>query len=300
MSRDLPPPRAATSVASMRQILDDNVSSVALSDIEIVPHFNPRSAISTEQPFTRAALNDLIESINENGVLQPLLLRPIGNDRYALVAGERRYHASRFAGLKAVPAYIREMTEREAEEFALHENLQRSDLSADAKALLAIRAVARHMDIPEDQTVLVAGRIKKSSEDPKGLGDMLRRSFGISVSTFAQRYGKFTRFNQDEKRVIVDGRYGISTLSPLTQLPEGTQRTALLQQLLDGHITGAQLERQVSALRRGKALSTTPEDDLKTANQLLKKSTGTHRERALEMLNALLEHLRHPDPEEQN
>lgn len=85
-----------------------------------------------EQPrkhFDEAALSELSESIAMHGVIQPLLVRPISDGGYQLIAGERRWRASRMAGLTQVPVVIREMSDSEAMELALIENLQREDLN---------------------------------------------------------------------------------------------------------------------------------------------------------------------------
>lgn len=84
--------------------------------------------------FREEALRELVESIREKGLLQPLLVRPKG-EGYELVAGERRYRAALEAGLKEVPVLIRDLTDREALEIALVENLQREDLSPVEEAL---------------------------------------------------------------------------------------------------------------------------------------------------------------------
>ena len=85
-----------------------------------------------EQPrkhFDEAALSELSESIAMHGVIQPLLVRPISDGGYQLIAGERRWRTSRMAGLTQVPVVIREMSDSEAMELALIENLQREDLN---------------------------------------------------------------------------------------------------------------------------------------------------------------------------
>ncbi|MEE1320522.1 MAG: ParB/RepB/Spo0J family partition protein [Acutalibacteraceae bacterium] len=79
--------------------------------------------------FTEEALRELSDSIAMHGVLQPLLVRPLSDGGYQLIAGERRWRASRMAGLTEVPVYIKEMSDRDAMEFALIENLQREDLN---------------------------------------------------------------------------------------------------------------------------------------------------------------------------
>lgn len=79
--------------------------------------------------FDERALGELSESIAMHGVIQPLLVRPLSDGGYQLIAGERRWRASRMAGLTEVPVVIREMSDSEAMELALIENLQREDLN---------------------------------------------------------------------------------------------------------------------------------------------------------------------------
>jgi len=79
--------------------------------------------------FDEQALAELSQSIMQFGVLQPILVRPLFDGGYQIVAGERRYRASRMAGLTEIPAVIRELTDNETMELALIENLQREDLS---------------------------------------------------------------------------------------------------------------------------------------------------------------------------
>lgn len=79
--------------------------------------------------FDEEALNELAQSIAKHGVIQPLLVRPMSDGGYQLIAGERRWRASRIAGLSEVPVVVKEMTDQEAMELALIENLQREDLN---------------------------------------------------------------------------------------------------------------------------------------------------------------------------
>lgn len=80
-------------------------------------------------------MSELAESISQHGLLQPLLVRPLTLGGYQIVAGERRYRASRMAGLTEVPVIIKELTDTETMEIALIENLQREDLSPVEEAL---------------------------------------------------------------------------------------------------------------------------------------------------------------------
>ena len=102
----------------------DNSSknSVPLNSIEL-PSSQPR------RYFDSQSMQSLVESIKTDGILQPLLVRPLGQDKYELVAGERRYRAAKEVGLTEVPVVIRELTEQQALHIALVENLQREDLN---------------------------------------------------------------------------------------------------------------------------------------------------------------------------
>ena len=99
-------------------------SAVKMKIMDIEPNRDqPRKT------FTDESLTELADSIAQYGVLQPLLVRPLGEGGYQLIAGERRWRAARMAGLTEVPVVIREMTDEEAAAFALIENLQREDLN---------------------------------------------------------------------------------------------------------------------------------------------------------------------------
>lgn len=107
---------------------DVAVSTLSIGEIEPNPE-QPRKEFSPE------ALSQLAESIKEHGILQPLVVRPRPSGRYQIVAGERRWRAARVAGLSEVPVVIRELTDEQASEVALVENLVRADLNPIEEAL---------------------------------------------------------------------------------------------------------------------------------------------------------------------
>lgn len=104
----------------------DAVGSVASIDIERIEAnpFQPRTH------FDETALKELTESILEHGIIQPLTVRKIGNDKFQLISGERRFRASQIAGLKQVPVYIRIANDQGMLEMAIIENIQRENLDA--------------------------------------------------------------------------------------------------------------------------------------------------------------------------
>jgi len=99
-----------------------SVAMIRIDDIESNP-FQPRT------DFDRTELADLAMSIQHQGIIQPVTLRKLGNDRFQLIAGERRLKAARVAGLTEIPAYIRVANDEQMLEMALVENIQREDLN---------------------------------------------------------------------------------------------------------------------------------------------------------------------------
>jgi ParB family transcriptional regulator, chromosome partitioning protein len=96
---------------------------IPLAHIEVNP-FQPRA------DFNKEALEELAESIKVHGVIQPISVRQVDTNRFQLIAGERRLRASKMAGMKTIPAYVRTADDQEMLEIALIENIQREDLNA--------------------------------------------------------------------------------------------------------------------------------------------------------------------------
>ncbi|MEO5939452.1 MAG: ParB/RepB/Spo0J family partition protein [Candidatus Limnocylindrales bacterium] len=94
--------------------------------------------------FDEDALRELSSSIKEHGVLQPILVRPLGENRYQLIAGERRWRASKEAGLATIPALVEDIDDDTALEISIIENLQREDLSPLEEATMFDRMVREH------------------------------------------------------------------------------------------------------------------------------------------------------------
>ncbi|MBR1778922.1 MAG: ParB/RepB/Spo0J family partition protein, partial [Clostridia bacterium] len=111
--------------------------------------------------FDEEALAELAESIVQHGVLQPILVRPVGTEFYQIVAGERRWRASRMAGLKEVPVVIRELTDNEVMEIALIENLQREDLSPIEEAE-GYKALMKTYSMTQDEVSKSVGKSRSS------------------------------------------------------------------------------------------------------------------------------------------
>ncbi len=127
------------------------VREVSTDLIVVNPH-QPR------KHFSHSELEDLIASIKEHGILQPLVVTEIGGGKYELIAGERRLRASRMLGLKEVPVIIRTATEQQKLELARIENIQRQELNAMEEAV-AYQALVDQFKLTQDD---VAKRVGKS------------------------------------------------------------------------------------------------------------------------------------------
>ena len=188
----------------------ETVVFVSLDDIR------PNSA-QPRKVFDQEALQDLAASIREHGVIQPVLLRP-AKTGFELVAGERRGRAARLAGLKQIPAIVRELTDRQNMFYALIENMQREDLN--------------------------------SIEEARGMEEMMS-AFGLNQEETAKTIGKsrsyvtnalrLLRLPQDVQDMVMDGRLSAGhverKIKCLALLITFVQRSSLFEELFFCHLT---------------------------------------------------------------
>lgn len=141
-----PPAERVVAGETVRQLKIDSIRP---------SRFQPRTEFAPEQ------LHELAESIKQKGVLQPLTVRPVagkdGQTQYELIAGERRWRASREAGLATVPALVRQASDEEALELALIENLQREDLNPIEEAKAYAQLIAQ-FKLTQESVAVKVGR----------------------------------------------------------------------------------------------------------------------------------------------
>ncbi len=135
----------------------DKENIISLLPISLV---DPRS----DQPrktFDRATLEELAESIVRHGLLQPILVREYADGRYQIIAGERRFRASKIAGLAEIPAIVLEKDDKKAAEIALIENIQREDLNPIEEAM-AYRALAEEYGLTQEELSEKVGKSRSA------------------------------------------------------------------------------------------------------------------------------------------
>ena len=143
---------------------ENKISEIKLSMID------PKS----DQPrkyFDKAALEELAASIAENGLLQPILVREYADGRYQIIAGERRFRASKLAGLSEIPAIVLDRDDRKVAEIALIENIQREDLNPVEEAM-AYRALIKEYDLTQEELSEKVGKSRSAIANTMRLLDL--------------------------------------------------------------------------------------------------------------------------------
>lgn len=202
-----------TPESTLKQNANDNVVQLELADID--PNY--------EQPrktFDEDALNELAESIKMHGVIQPIVVTPIGK-RFMIIAGERRFRASKLAGKKDIPAIVRQYTAQQIKEISLIENLQREDLPPIETAR-AIKTLMTEFNMTQE---MAADRIGKS-----------RSSIANTL--------RLLTLNEDVIKLIEEGRLSAGHARTLVVVPLDKQY-ALALKGCDNQLTVREMEKLV-------------------------------------------------------
>ena len=221
-------------------------SEVAIAHLRANP-FQPRQAMDAQE------LSGLVDSIRRHGVLQPIVVRPsVGG--YEVVAGERRWRAAEAAGLSSVPAIVRSLTDQEALELALVENLQREDLNPIERAR-AYRRLMQEFGLTQEQ---IAERVGKSQPSVANALRLLHLPQQIQASLEAGR------ITEGHARALL----AVATESALLRLWERIERRGL-----SVRETEALVRRSISReiLPRGRA----KDPQLRSLEQDLSRRYGT-------------------------
>ncbi len=201
---------------------DDRVEKIPIDKLATSP-YQPR------KHFDESALKELAESIKNHGIVQPLVVTPIKDGKYTLIAGERRWRAAEIAGLQTVPAIIRSSKELEQLELALIENVQRVDLS------------------PLEQAVSI---------------ERLHEQFSMSYDDIAKRLGKahstvnntvrLLRLPEDAREALAKGQISEGHSRAILALKGDSERqTYLLKTIIEQGWSVRQAERFVTSVKAG-------------------------------------------------
>ncbi len=193
----------------------DAVVHIALEEIEENPY-------QTRYQFSNDALEELANSIRASGVVQPVVVRPSTDGRYLLILGERRCRASKLAGKTTVPAIVRRVSDQQAAEMTVVENLQRQDLNCIEQAA-AFSKLSRDFGLTQEQ---IGQRVGVSRE---------------SVSN----YMRLLKLPAAVLQHLQEGRLGFSEARVLLQLLDSGQVEKVADEAVRKHLSVAQLEELV-------------------------------------------------------
>lgn len=151
------PPAAET--ASSSESVDLMPSGDQLKDLPV--EFLQRGKYQPRRDMDPSALEELAESIKSQGVMQPIVVRPIGVSKYEIIAGERRWRASQLAGLPTVPVIVRDVSDEAAIAMALIENIQREDLNPIEEAI-ALDRLRQEFELTQQEVAQAVGKSRST------------------------------------------------------------------------------------------------------------------------------------------
>lgn len=194
------------------------VSEIEIEKIKPNPN-QPRKNFDTE------ALNELASSIKMHGIVQPIVVNDMGDGRYMIIAGERRWRAANICGLKTVPAVVRNYTDKQVKEISIIENLQREDLNP----IEAAKAIKELMDEYGLTQEVVADRIGKSR------------------SSIANTLRLLTLY-PDVLKMVEDGKLSAGHARCLVVIEDKNQQIKLAQLTVNKNLSVRELEKAVKNL----------------------------------------------------
>ncbi len=276
-------------------------NSVSLDRI-ILPSSQPRRYFDPDKQ------QQLVESIKREGILQPLLVRPLGSesDHFELVAGERRFRAAQAVGLTEVPVVVREMTDDQARQYALVENLQRLDLNPveETEGILAL--LEMKLETSREQVISL---LNKMSNVQRGITDnVIRNEEREVIDEVFAAVGRFTpesfRVNrlpllnlpEDLLETLRAGQIEYTKAKAIAQVKDESSRRQLLSDVIDQGLPLTQIKEQVKALKGSDPTKEPPgQEDLRkrmnSLGKLSKSSNAMDDPQVRQKVNKLVEQL---------
>ncbi|MCA1991975.1 MAG: ParB/RepB/Spo0J family partition protein [Coleofasciculus sp. S288] len=254
-------PRHRTQPPAERSKLK-NVALFAEEEESSVPHTLPLDQITLPptQPrryFDPQAMQSLVESVKSEGILQPLLVRPVG-EKYEVIAGERRYRAAIEAELTQVPVTVREMTDDQAVQYALIENLQREDLNPveETEGILNLLALRLECDVAEVSSKLyrmeneAKGKITRNvsgKEETETIEQVFASVGRINWQSFVRTRLPLLKLPADILDALRAGRLEYTKAKAIAQIKDEAARQALLNDAITDFLSLSQIKNRVKA-----------------------------------------------------
>ncbi len=197
------------------------VAELPIKNIETNP-FQPRNI------FDENALNELAKSIKKQGIIQPITVRKLGYEKYQLISGERRLRASKIAGLKKIPAYIRVANDEQMLQMALVENIQRQDLNA-IEVAISYKRLMEECELSKEK-----------------LGDVVGKN-----RTTVTNYLRLLTLPAEVQAAIKDDKINMGQAKPLVSLDEEDLQLLLLHEIISENLSARKVEQRVKEINEG-------------------------------------------------
>ncbi len=250
---------------------EEGGSSIPLSAI-ILPPKQPR------RYFEEEAMKMLTVSIKEKGILQPLLVRSIGQKQYELVAGERRYRAAKAAGLESVPVIVKDLTDEETSEIALLENLQREDLNPIEETEGILDLLSLKLNQPRESIISLLHLV--SHQGRSSADNVIRSDEWNLVSSVFDTVGKFTpdsfRTNrlpllnlpEDILECLRQGKIEYTKARVISHVKDEVLRLELLSDALNQKLSLSQIKERVKSIKIASTTSVKAKESLSYQSRL--------------------------------
>jgi len=232
-----------------------------------------RIQLPAQQPrryFDPQKMEQLVFSVKEHGILEPLLLRTLdGSNMYELVAGERRYRAAKEAGLNDVPAVIRDLTDEQAVQLALIENLQREDLNPieETEGVLQLLALRLEMAVNEVPKLLyrmqheakgkVAHNVMGSSEN-EAVQSTFASLATMTWESFVNNRLPLLKLPDDVLEALQQGKIAYTKAQAIARVKDEEHRKDLLKEAISQDLSLAQIKERVDNLKSNAAAAEQP------------------------------------------
>lgn len=241
-----------------------------------------RPANQPRRYFDEAALHRLANSVKEKGILQPLLVRPLNGGKYELIAGERRYKAAIIAELKEVPVLTQELSDTEAYELALMENLQREDLNPVEETEGILELLSRKMGKQRDEIISLFHKSAHPQRKTVNTGihknelEMIERIFTVvgRITPESFRTNRLPLLNLPTYllEALKQGQIEYSKARVIGRVKEPKKAQKLLTEAIKENLSRKEIEERVRQLNHKKHRSSRLEKHLDSTITQVKKA----------------------------
>lgn len=221
--------------------------------------------LPTSQPrhyFDPAAMQELTDSIEKHGILQPLIVRPIAVETYELVAGERRYRAAKALELAEVPVVIREMTAAEAAQVALIENLQREGLNPVEETEGILQLLSVQLDCSIEAVAPLLYRLRNQTKADSSY-NVIASEEGQVVQQVFDGLGRMTwdsfiinrlpllKLPAEVLEALRSGQIAYTKATTIARVKDDSTRQQLLREAIEQDLSLSQIKEHIKALQTG-------------------------------------------------